>query len=268
MNDFTALTWQVDDNVGIVTLNRPDSLNALNETLLREARAVVTEAAHRKDVRALIVTGAGRGFCAGADVKDWGEGAKNPETSGPPPGEEGWMSLAHTLMANLYRLPKPVIAAVNGVAVGAGCDLTLVADMRFASSTARFGEVYARIGFSPDAGGSWLLPRLVGEARASELIYTGRIIDAGEALRIGLVSEVVDPDLLLERAMEQARTFASGPTVAIGLAKQNIRGGYQLTFEDALLAERRAGEICGATEDHKEGLAATIERRPPSFEGR
>ena len=268
MSDFANVIWQLEGGVGIVTLNRPDNLNALNEAMLAELLAVVSEATTRNDVRALVITGAGRAFCAGADVKDWAEPAENPEAAEPPPSEEPWTTLAHTLMSRLYRLPKPVVAAVNGAAVGAGCDLTLAADMRFASTTARFGEVYMRLGLSPDAGGSWLLPRLVGEARASELIYTGRIIDADEALRIGLVSEVVDADQVMEHALEQARVFASGPTVAIGLAKQNIRSGYQMTFEDALSAELRAGEICGRTRDHTEGLTATIERRPAQFKGR
>lgn len=268
MSDFANVNWQFDGGVGLVTLNRPDNLNALNEAMLAELLTVVSEVTNRNDVRALVITGAGRAFCAGADVMDWADSAENPEAAGPPLGEEPWTTLAHTLMSRLYRLPKPVVAAVNGAAVGAGCDLTLAADMRFASTTARFGEVYMRLGLSPDAGGSWLLPRLVGEARASELIYTGRIIDADEALRIGLVSEVLDADKLMERALEQAHIFASGPTVAIRLAKQNIRSGYQMTFEDALSAELRSGEICGRTEDHLEGLAAMIERRPADFKGR
>ena len=267
MAEFNNLKWQVEDNVGTITLSRPDSLNALNDDLLAELLAVVTEAAYSPSVRAVVVTGAGRAFCAGADVKDWPENV-DAYQEGASLGVVPWTVQAHTLMSRLYRLPKPVIAAVNGVAVGAGCDLSLVADMRFASTTARFGEVYVRLGLSPDVGGSWLLPRIVGEARASELIYTGRIIDAQEALQIGLVSEVIEPEQLMTRVMEQARIFASGPSVAIGLAKQNIRTGYQMTFEDALGAELRAGEICAHTEDHPEGLAATIEQRPAQFKGR
>jgi enoyl-CoA hydratase/carnithine racemase len=125
-----------------------------------------------------------------------------------------------------------------------------------------------RLGFCPDAGGSFLLPRIVGEARAAEMIYTGRIIDADEALRIGLVTEVVEPDDLMDRAMEQARVFASGPTVAIGIAKENIRSGYTATFEQALRNELRGGDLCGKTEDHVEGLKATVEKRPANFVGR
>lgn len=261
ISDLEYLTWEVEDNVGILTLNRPDNLNALNTPALDELEQVVTAATYNDAVRAVVITGAGRAFCAGADVHEWSDGTYAEFA-------EPWPPKMHGIMSKLYWMPKPVVAAVNGVAVGGGCDLTLVADMRFASTEARFGEVYMRLGFCPDAGGSFLLPRIVGEARASELIYTGRIIDAAEAERIGLVSEVHAPEKLMERAMEQARTFASGPTVAIGIAKQNIRKGYTLSFEEALRSELRGGELCAKTEDHKEGLRATVEKRQAEFVGR
>lgn len=257
--DMKYLTWHLDDGVGVITLNRPDQLNALSDATLNELLDVVVEATYDDAVRAVMVTGAGRGFCAGADVNEWSSGEK---------ATEPWPPKMHGIMSKLYWMPKPVVAAVNGVAVGAGCDLTLVCDMRFASTKARFGEAYMRLGFCPDAGGSYLLPRIVGEARASEMIYTGRIIDAEEALRIGLVSEVVEPEDLAKRAMEQARTFAAGPTVAIGIAKQNIRNNYLASFDDALRTELRGGELCGKTEDHAEGLKATVEKRTPRFVGR
>jgi 2-(1,2-epoxy-1,2-dihydrophenyl)acetyl-CoA isomerase len=174
----------------------------------------------------------------------------------------------HRLMGRLYRIPKPVIAAVNGVAVGAGFDLALVADLRVASTVARFGQVYVRVGFCPDAGGSYLLPRLIGTTKATELIYTGRIIDAQEAHGLGLLNALVEPEQLMPEALALATRLAAGPTVAIGLAKENIRQGMQLSFEDALRNERRAGEVCGRTEDHREGLRATIEKREPVFHGR
>jgi enoyl-CoA hydratase/carnithine racemase len=254
------VTWHVDGSVGVVTLNRPDRLNALDNATLTELDAVVVRAAEDPAIRALLLTGAGRGFCAGADVKEWDAG-------GAPEGEN-WVAVAHRVMSRLYWLPKPVVAAVNGVAVGAGCDLTLVCDFRIGSTKARFGEAYIRLGFAPDAGGSFLLPRVVGEARAAEMIYTGRIVEAPEAERIGLVGQVVDPELLVETAMDLARRLAAGPTVAIGLAKQNIRANALVTFEEALRTERRAGELCARTEDHTEGLKAIIEKRQPEFQGR
>jgi 2-(1,2-epoxy-1,2-dihydrophenyl)acetyl-CoA isomerase len=263
LNDLKNVTWHMEGNVGVLTLNRPDRLNAIDNGTIDELAAVVAAATHDDSVRAVVITGAGRGFCAGADVQEWDAG---PEAA--PEDQEPWPPKMHRVMTALYWMPKPVVAAVNGVAVGAGCDLTLVADMRFASTAARFGEVYMRLGFCPDAGGSYLLPRIVGEARAAEMIYTGRIIDAAEAERTGLVTEVVEPDALLDRAMEQARIFASGPTVAIGIAKQNIRKNHTATFEDALRNELRGGDLCGKTEDHVEGLRATVDRRQPEFVGR
>jgi len=259
LSAITTVTLEIEDNVGIMTLNRPDRLNAIDTAQIDAMDRVLTAAAIDDNVRALVITGAGRGFSAGADVQEW--------NAGEVPDDEPWPPKMHRFMSRLYWLPKPVIAAVNGVAVGAGCDVTLTADLRIASTAARFGEVYMRLGFCPDAGGSFLLPRIVGEARAAEMIYTGRIIDAAEAERIGLVSEVVEPDQLLPRALELARTFAQGPTLAIGIAKQNIRRNWSATFEEALRNEVRGGEICGKTDDHVEGLAATIERRKPVFVG-
>jgi enoyl-CoA hydratase/carnithine racemase len=260
--DYQNILWEQQGGVGIITLNRPDALNALNRPHLIELDHAVRRAGYDPGVRSVVITGAGRGFSAGADVKEWGAGEADDEPAA------GWIELAHTLIARIYRLPKPVVAAVNGVAVGAGCDIALASDLRVASTAARFGQAYIRLGYCPDAGGSFLLPRLIGEARAMELIYTGRIIEAAEADRLGLLNALVEPEQLMLTALELAGRLAQGPTVAIGLAKENIRRNATLTIEDALRNERRAGEICGRTEDAKEGLAATLERRAANFQGR
>ena len=260
--DFEHILWELQDGVGTITMNRPAAMNALNRQHLVDLNAAVQRARFDPDVRCLVITGSGRGFCAGADFKEWGSGASDEEPS------DGWIDLAHALITRIYRMPKPVIAAVNGVAVGAGCDIALASDLRIAANTARFGQAYIKLGYCPDAGGSFLLPRLIGEARAMEMIYTGRIIDAAEADRIGLLNSVVEPDQLLPTAMELAGRLAKGPTLAIGLSKENIRQNPLLNIEDALRNERRAGEICGRTEDAKEGLAATLERREANFQGR
>ncbi len=260
--DYQHILWDQQDGVGIITLNRPDALNALNYAHLEELHDAVSRAEYDPDLRSLVITGAGRGFSAGADVKEWGAGNDDGEPAA------GWVDLAHALITRIYRMPKPVVAAVNGVAVGAGCDIALASDLRVASTTARFGQAYIRVGYCPDAGGSFLLPRLIGEARAMEMIYTGRIIDASEAERIGLLNGLVEPEELMPAAMELADRLAKGPTVAIGLSKQNIRQNAMLSIEDALRNERRAGNICGLTEDAKEGLAATVERREANFKGR
>lgn len=252
--------WRLADGIGVLTLNRPDSLNAIANRDIDDLDRALRIAGEDADVRAIVMTGAGRAFCAGADVGEWHEGDAE--------GEESWPLKMHRVITRLYWMPKPVVAAVNGAAVGSGCDLTLTADVRIASTRARFGEVYVRLGICPDAGGSFLLPRVIGEARAAEMIYTGRIIDADEALRIGLVSEVVEPDALMGRALELAGTFARSATVAIGEAKQNIRRGYTSTIDEALRNEHRGAHICSLTADHKEGLQAIIDKREPSFTGR
>lgn len=261
--DLTRVLWEERDGVGIVTLNRPERLNAIDLQTIIELDHVAERAWNSESVRCLLITGSGRGFSAGADVKAW----SNSSDEGDP-DTDGWALRMHRLMARLYRLPKPVVAAVNGVAVGAGCDLALVADLRIASTAARFGEVYVKVGFCPDAGGSFLLPRLIGPTKAAELIFSGRIIDAAEANSLGLLNALVEPDDLLPTALEWATRMAAGPTVAIGLAKENMRQNALLSFEDALRNERRAGETCGQTADHREGLQATIEKRAPVFQGR
>jgi enoyl-CoA hydratase/carnithine racemase len=260
--DLTRLVWEQKQGVGVITINRPERLNALDSRTIDEFNYLVEHAWNHPEVRCLLFTGAGRGFCSGADVKDWGSNEDQDSY------EDNWVLKMHRLMTRLYRMPKPVIAAVNGVAVGAGFDLTLVADLRIASANARFGMAYINVGFCPDAGGSYLLPRLIGPGKASELIFTGRIIDAPDANSLGLLNGMVEPDDLMDAAMEWATRLANGPTVAIGLAKENIRQNLHLSFEDALRNERRAGEACSGTEDHKEGLAAISEKREPRFKGR
>jgi len=262
--EYQNILWEQQDGVGVITLNRPNALNALNRPHLIELNHAIDRARFDESVRSVVITGAGRGFSAGADVKEWGSGAS--EADDEP--EAGWIDLAHGLIMKIYRLPKPVVAAVNGVAVGAGCDIALASDLRVASTAARFGQAYIKLGYCPDAGGSFLLPRLIGEARAMEMIYTGRIIEAGEADRIGLLNRLVEPEELMPTALELAGRLAKGPTVAIGLSKENIRQNASLSIEEALRNERRAGQICGKTEDAKEGLAATIERREANFQGR
>ena len=261
--ELIRVLWEQHGGVGVATINRPERMNALDVRTIAELDHLAERAWNNPSIRCLVITGTGRAFSAGADVKEWSSGESSAEAD-----DDGWVLRMHRLMSRLYRLPKPVIAAVNGVAVGGGCDLALVADLRIASTSARFGEVYVRVGFCPDAGGSFLLPRLIGPTRAAELIFTGRIIDAAEANQLGLLNALVEPDALMPTTMEWAERLAGGPTVAIGLAKENIRQNAELGFEDALRNERRTGSICGATEDHHEGLRATVEKRQPQFQGR
>ncbi len=260
--EYQNILWEQQGGVAIIRMNRPRAMNALNRPHLIELNDAIDRVGYDPSIRSAVITGEGRGFCAGADVKEWDSG----ESNGAP--GISWIDYAHGLIAKIYRVPKPVIAAVNGVAVGAGCDIALASDLRVASTAARFGQAYIKVGYCPDAGGSYLLPRLIGEARAMEMIYTGRIIEANEADRYGLLNRLVAPEDLMSSALDLAHQLAKGPTVAIGLAKQNIRQNAQLSIEEALLNERRAGTICGQTWDSKEGLAATIERREANFQGR
>lgn len=267
MTDASSnVSFSLDGAVATVTIDRPSRMNALDITTLRGLEAAFTRAAMDPEVRCLVITGTGRAFSAGADVKEW---ASEPQEPAPGATGDDWVTLSHRVMARLYRMPKPSVAAVNGVAVGAGLDLALSCDFRYAADEARFGSVYIRIGFSPDAGASFLLPRLVGLTKAKELIYTGRIIGSSEAESIGLVSRVVPGDELIAETMKFAHELASGPTVAIGLAKENIQDHWAAdSFESALKNEQRAGRICATTEDHKEGLSAVNEKREPRFEAR
>jgi enoyl-CoA hydratase/carnithine racemase len=264
-DDNQRLIVDLQDGIQTLTLNRPDRMNALDLATLQALDKAVGQAAANPKVRSVVLTGTGRAFCAGADVKEWAAG-DYPDPDTEP--TDDWVTLAHRIIARLYRLPKPVIAAVNGVAVGAGLDLALAADFRVASETARFGSVYIRLGIPPDAGASFLLPRIVGVGKAKELIYTGRIINAPEALEIGMVTEVVAPDELMNAANRWAALLAKGPTLAIGMAKQNIHEHWTSSVESALINEMRAGTICVATDDHKEGLAAVNEKREPNFVGK
>ena len=263
MTDTDRVLTEVDGAVATITLNRPERLNALDTRTLAALDDALAATAGNGAVRAIILTGAGRGFSAGADVKEWAAG----ESGGEDGPVDDWVTLAHRVVSRLYRLPKPVVAAVNGVAVGGGFDIALACDFRVAADTARFGAVYVNIGFAPDAGGTFLLPRIIGMTRAKELIYTGRIINAAEAAEIGVVSSVVPGADLLAAAGELAGRLAAGPTVAIGVAKENIQEHWTMSLESALRSESRAGRITGATADHVEGLAAANEKRSPTFVG-
>jgi len=247
----------------VITLNRPDRLNAFNDAMHEALRDAIDDAEDADDCRALLLTGAGRAFCSGQDLSD-----RLLKPGEKPVPRESLEKYYNPLVRRLRGLAFPVVGAVNGVAAGAGANVALACDIVIAARSATFTQSFARIGLIPDSGGTYILPRLIGEARAMEMIYTGRIIGADEADRYGLLNRLVEPDDLLPTALDQAELLAKGPTLAIGLAKENIRQNAQLSIEDALRNERRSGEICGKSEDAKEGLAATLERREANFKGR
>jgi len=262
---YQEILYTVEDMVGTITLNRPERMNALTGVTYQEAEQALMEADADNDVRAVIITGAGRGFCSGDDVRAL-PGAPTPEqlaqrkipTKGRPT----------PLAAALLSFNKPLIAAVNGAAVGWGVDLALMCDIRIASDKARFGEVYVLRGLIADIAGWLLLPRIVGLSKAYELLLTGDIIDAQEAERIGLVSKVVPLDDLIPAAREMAVKLAHLPPVAVRMTKEAVRKG--LDYDLPALGEYHAHAlgVLFATEDFREGSTSVLERRTPVFKGR
>ncbi|PYM73180.1 MAG: hypothetical protein DME10_10780 [Candidatus Rokuibacteriota bacterium] len=262
---YECLIYEVKDRVATLTLNRPERLNALGGTLRDDLFDAVTRASADPEVRVMVITGAGKGFCAGGDVKAMSEakaGARErPLIEKIAPGRD------RTLLA-MREAPQPIIAAVNGAAAGAGMNLALGCDLRIASTEARFAQAFVKRGLHPDWGGTYFLPRVVGMAKACEMIFTGDLIDAAEALRLGLVSQVVPPEELLPTAHELARRIAAGPPVAIRLAKQSLYANADLDLQGALHMETMAQNICFETEDATEGIRAFVEKRAPVFRGR
>ncbi|HXG41502.1 MAG TPA: enoyl-CoA hydratase-related protein [Dehalococcoidia bacterium] len=257
-----------DDGVAVITLNRPERLNAFTRQMIDEWYAALQDAHLDANVRVVVVTGAGRAFCAGADVGSGAAGALMDRSRDLVENRNFLRDSIQRIPRLLAQMDKPYIAAVNGVAVGAGMDMASLADIRFASSTARFGMTYVRMGIIPGDGGCWLLPRIVGMAKALELIWTGEIIDAEEALRIGYVSKVLPPEELMPYTLEFAQKLARGPAVAIQLSKRLAYRGQFTDLDEALEAAQAAMIIAQMTEDAREGPRAFLEKREPQFKGR
>lgn len=243
------------DGIVTVTLNRPDKKNAVNERMWSELLEAFLEVRDRADDRVLVVTGAGDEFCSGADLTDAGAAA-HPLLRMRHIGD---VALA------LHRLPKPTIAKVDGVAVGAGCNLALGCDFVVASNRARFSEIFAQRGLSIDFGGSWILPRLVGLQKAKELAFFADIIDAERAVSLGIATKVVSPDLLDATVAEWAARLAAGPAVALSLTKAMLNESFALSFEQAVEAEARCQAVNIPGPEAAEALAAFVEKRAPQF---
>ena len=262
---YEQLIVDRDGAVATVRLNNPAKLNALSDTLTRELVDALGAVKDDPEVRAVVVTGEGRGFCSGADL-----GGLEQEYRGG--GRARPTDLLDDGYAKFVRLivdsPKPVIAAVNGVAAGAGLSLALACDIRLASAAATFSMAFVRIGLVPDSGASYFLPRIVGAATALELSITGERIDAERALRIGLVSRVVPAESAAGEAATLAAELAALPTKAIGLTKQLLRDAASLSLGEALALESRVQDEATRTDDHREGVLAFLDKRSPEFRGR
>ena len=243
-----------------ITLNRPDVLNAVNDQMAGELRDALRQGTRDAAVRCVVITGAGRGFCSGQDLRD--------RAGGPTSYREHLHATYNPVISLIRTMEKPVLAAVNGVAAGAGCSLALAADLRVASERASFIEVFSRVGLVPDSGSTWFLPRLVGLGKALELAYLAEPVDAQEALRLGLVNRVVPHEDLMAKTMDLAQRLAAGPTRAYGLTKRAMTYALRSTLEDALDYEAHMQEVAGRTADHREGVTAFLEKRQARYEGR
>lgn len=261
MSNHQTILVTESDGISTITLNRPDVLNAFNERLLTELHDALKSTEQDSKTRCIVITGAGRAFCSGQDLKSH-TGAERRSL------RESLLKRYNPIIRRMRTMDKPILGMINGVAAGAGCSLALACDMRIASDQASFIEVFIRIGLVPDSGSHWFLTRLVGLGKAFELASLGDKIEAAEAERIGLVNKVVPHADLEKVTVEYARRFAKAPTKAIGLIKRGLNKAASSDLETALEYESYLQEIASLTDDHQEGLTAFLEKRPPNFRGR
>ncbi|KQQ56634.1 MULTISPECIES: enoyl-CoA hydratase [Rhizobium/Agrobacterium group] len=256
--DYETLIVEKRDEVGVITLNRPQALNALNSTLLKELRHILASFSRDESIGAIVITGSPKAFAAGADIKEMQSLDFVDAYLGDFLG--GWDDVASTR--------KPVIAAVSGFALGGGCELAMMCDFIIASETAKFGQPEITLGVIPGMGGSQRLTRAVGKAKAMDLVLTGRKMDAAEAERSGLVSRVVPQERLMDEAIEAATTIASLSRASVMMAKESVERSFEVSLSEGLRFERRLFQALFATEDQKEGMAAFVEKRKPVFTNR
>ena len=265
MAGFEFLLYEVsEEGVLTLTLNRPDCLNAFNDEMSFELQKALKDAEKDSKVRCIVLTGAGRGFSAGQDLR-----SRSVASNGTLPHLGESIRKRYSPIINKLRtMEKPVIAMVNGVAAGAGASLAFACDLRIASSSAKFIQAFVKVGLIPDSGACWLLPRLVGFGRAMELALLGDILPAETALQWGLVNQVVADDQLLETTQALAKQVAQGPTQAIGLIKRAMNKAMTVDLDEYLEYEANLQEIAGRTADYKEGVSAFLEKRPAQFSGK
>jgi enoyl-CoA hydratase/carnithine racemase len=261
------LLVEVTDHIGVITLNRPDRMNAISGPMLSTLSRTLIEFQRDPDVRVVVLTGAGRGFCAGLDLQDQGQRiASDDEMQVTPPAQLFDLRDAPPIV--LHRMDKPVICALNGAAAGYGMDLALLCDIRLAGEHGKLAGVATKRNLLPESGGGWLLPRLVGWSTAADILFRGRIVDAEECRELGLVAKVVPDDELVDEAMSWAADIAANAPLAVQATKRLMRLGVDETFEatvDHTLLELR---VLMGMDDFKEGVSAVLDRRDPEFTGR
>ncbi len=260
MSDDTILHDR-RDGYSIISLNRPERLNSFNELQHRQLRAALEECEANEDCRAIVLTGSGRGFCAGQDLAD-----RDPTMSGERPDLGKTLEAYYNpLVRKLRAMPKPVICAVNGVAAGAGANIALACDIVLAARSAKFIQAFSKIALIPDAGGTYWLTRLVGEARAKALALTAHPLPAEDAAAWGLIWKVVDDEKLMDEATGLAAAFAAGPTHSYGLTKRAIHAASTNSLDEQLDLERQLQREAGMSDDYKEGVAAFLQKRAPDY---
>ena len=258
------LLYEVKGQIAVITMNRPERLNALTPPMREGLLHAVRTADQDNTVRALILTGSGRGFCSGGDVKAMNEA----RASGTFNALNDRISpVRDRVVLAMRSSDKPVIAAVNGPAAGAVMNIALACDIRIMAKNASMGQTFARRGLHPDWGGTYFLPKLIGTAKAAEMIWSGRMVSAEECLELGIVSKLSEPGKLMDDVMAMAEGFADGPPIAIRLAKRAIYRNVESSLKEALEFETFAQNVCAATKDAQEGIAAFVERRDPKFKG-
>jgi 2-(1,2-epoxy-1,2-dihydrophenyl)acetyl-CoA isomerase len=260
---YQTILCEPNESVLRITLNRPDKLNALTDGMLQELRDAFSKAAGDRSTRCVLLTGAGKGFCPGQDLANVQEMSRG----GKPDYGEHVRNNYNPLILAMTRLPKPIIAAVNGVAAGAGMSLAMACDVRIASDKSSFLQAFINIGLVPDSGSTWFLPRLVGRQRALDLMLSGRKLSAAEALEWGLVNQVVGHEQLMDEAAKVAARYASAPTFALGQLKRNLDYAETHTLEETLALEAKSQAECGLTADHTEGIQAFLAKRTPAYRG-
>ena len=257
------VTTELSGLIATITLNRPDKLNAFSGTMREELLDALVVAEHDADCRVVVITGAGRAFCAGGDV-DFMSGLQR---EGNVAAFQKLLDAGRDVILQIATMEKPVIASINGVAAGAGCNLALACDYRIASDAAKLGETFVKIGLHPDWGGTWLLPRLVGRSRAAELLLTGRIVDADEALAIGIVDRVVPAAELAVETAKLAQSIANAPPIAVAGVKRALAASERNDLRAQLELEAEHQLRAFQSRDAAEGMNAFFEKRPPAFHG-